>query len=34
MMKSLDNLVKIIGIVIVPLGIIMYIQSHFFLDIL
>lgn len=31
MMKSLDNLVKIIGIVIVPLGIIMYIQSHFFL---
>ena len=30
-MKSLDNLVKIIGIVIVPLGIIMYIQSHFFL---
>lgn len=31
MMKSLDNLVKIIGIVIVPLGIIMYVQSHFFL---
>ena len=31
MMKSLDNLVKIIGIVIVPLGIIMYIQSYFFL---
>lgn len=31
MMKSLDNLVKIIGIVIVPLGIIMYIQGHFFL---
>ncbi len=31
MMKSLDNLVKIIGIVIVPLGIIMYTQSHFFL---
>lgn len=31
MMKSLDNLVKIIGIVIVPLGIVMYIQSHFFL---
>ena len=31
MMKSLDNLVKIIGIVIVPLGIIMYMQSHFFL---
>ena len=30
-MKSLDNLVKIIGIVIVPLGIIMYIQSYFFL---
>jgi len=31
MMKSLDNLVKIIGVVIVPLGIIMYVQSHFFL---
>lgn len=31
MMKSLDNLVKIIGVVIVPLGIIMYLQSHFFL---
>lgn len=31
MMKSLDNLVKIIGIVIVPLGIIMYIQGYFFL---
>lgn len=31
MMKSLDNLVKIIGIVIVPLGVIMYVQSHFFL---
>lgn len=31
MMKSLDNLVKIIGIVIVPLGIIMYVQNHFFL---
>lgn len=30
-MKSLDNLVKIIGVVIVPLGIIMYVQSHFFL---
>jgi cation-transporting ATPase E len=30
-MKSLDNLVKIIGVVIVPLGIIMYLQSHFFL---
>ena len=34
MMKSLDNLVKIIGIVIVPLGIIMYVQSIFPLDIL
>ena len=31
MMKSLDNLVKIIGVIIVPLGIIMYVQSHFFL---
>ena len=31
MMKSLDNLVKIIGVVIVPFGIIMYVQSHFFL---
>lgn len=31
MMKSLDNFVKIIGVVIVPLGIIMYLQSHFFL---
>ena len=31
MMKSLDNLVKIIGVVIVLLGIIMYVQSHFFL---
>ena len=31
MMKSLDNLVKIIGVVIVPLGIIMYVQSYFFL---
>lgn len=31
MMKSLDNFVKIIGVVIVPLGIIMYVQSHFFL---
>ena len=31
MMKSLDNLVKIIGVLIVPLGIIMYVQSHFFL---
>ena len=29
--EALDNLVKIIGVVIVPLGIIMYVQSHFFL---
>ena len=29
MMKSLDNLVKIIGVVIVPLGIIMYVNQSF-----
>lgn len=31
MMHSLDNLVKIIGIIIVPIGIIMYCESHFIL---
>lgn len=31
MMRSLDNLVKIIGIIIVPIGIIMYCESRFIL---
>lgn len=31
MMRSLDNLVKIIGIIIIPIGIIMYCESRFIL---
>ena len=31
MMRSLDRLVKIIGIVIIPIGILMFVQNYFFL---
>ncbi len=31
MMRSLDNLVKIIGVIIIPIGIIMYLESRFIL---
>ncbi|MGN0328920.1 MAG: HAD-IC family P-type ATPase [Lachnospira sp.] len=31
MMRSLDKMVKIIGVIIIPLGLIMYIQNHYYL---